>query len=157
MNKIDTRLKCYGGSDAECKDSEYIPNMAREIIEEDRIETFLGRDMPYFANSLVKQMDEGKKELKCTFNGVDFEVTPGMSVEDILECYNKRSEEQQKAFSESPEGIQAIKKMEEYEEQVKKNQEETNQLVENLSSLDFSDSESVLEWVTAFLKARGTS
>jgi hypothetical protein len=90
---------------------------------------------------------EEKVKLNCTFNEIDFVVSPDTLIDDIVEKYNKIIEKKTEAYKNSNEGITAIK---EYKEKIEDMQEKTDKLIENLSSLDFSDYESVLEWLSAF-------
>jgi len=117
-----------------------------------KIEGTPGQDIADFAQQLINSAKQNNNEVTGTFNGIDLVVSSDsdLSVDDVVQSFHQESKKRAEEYRKSPEGIQAEKEAEEGKQNM---QEKANQLVTGLDSLDFSNYESVLEWICDFQEA----
>jgi hypothetical protein len=123
-----------------------------ESKQPQKIEGTPGQHIYNFAQQLIDTAKKRNEEVVGTFNGIDLVVSPesDLSADDLVQSFHEESEKRAEAYRKSPEGIKAAKEAEERKHNM---QEKANQLIESLGSLDFSDYESVLEWMCNFQEA----
>lgn len=123
-----------------------------ESKQPQKIEGTPGQHISNFAQQLIDTAKERNEEVVGTFNGIDLIVNPesGYTADDLEQSFHEESEKRAEAYRKSPEGIKATKEAEERKQNM---QEKANQLVESLGNLDFSDYESVLDWICDFQEA----
>lgn len=117
-----------------------------------KIEGTPGQHINSFAKQLINEAQKSNTIVTGTFNGIDLVVDPksNLSVDEIVATFTSEMSKKAEAYKNSPEGISANKEAEERKQNM---QEKSNQLVEELNTLDFLDFESVLEWICNFQEA----
>lgn len=102
-------------------------------------------------NKTVEQIitlaKETKKNVIAKFNGIELMANQESTADDIINDFLKKSDKATEIYDKSPEGQSAARESEESKE---KAQMKADALVEQLSSLDFTNQELVLDWVCEF-------
>ena len=104
----------------------------------------LGQPIDKAVNNMISMAIQHDIAVRATFNDIHLEVTPNSTTSEICHYFCKKQEER----------LSEYQKTEEYQRQLRYNerqkrtkQYETDQLMEELSQLDFSSMRDVLQWI----------
>jgi len=117
-----------------------------------KIEALAGQHITGFAQQLIDMAKARNKKVVGSFDDIDLVVDPesNVSVDDLVQHFRKEQKERDEQYERSPEGIKLAK---EREERTQEKQEKASQLIEKLKGINFSDYETVLEWLCNFQEA----
>ena len=117
--------------------------------ENQKIEWTIGQHINDFAHKLVNLANKDWKQVIGTFNGIDLVVNPDSTVNDILQYFKQESKKIAEEYRKSPEGIKAAQESEQKRQNMQK---KVDQLIEELDNFNFSNYESILDWICNFQK-----
>jgi hypothetical protein len=118
--------------------------------ESQKIEGSIGQHINSFAQQLINEAQKRNGVVIGTFNDVDLVVDSNLSVDKIVATFEQEMNRKAEEYRNSPEGIKSAQESEMRKQNM---QEKATQLVEDLNTLNFSDYESVLEWICNFQEA----
>lgn len=111
------------------------------------IEAKPGENLDDYAIRLILAASERNGVVQGEFSGVPFEVTSEMTIKSVRDSYAEGGKKQDEVFRASPE---AKKRAEEQRQRAEEAKRSIEALLKQLDTLEFSDLESVIDWIAAF-------
>lgn len=110
-----------------------------------------GTSIESAAKEMVKIANETLEKVTADFNGIKIVVNPGYVPQGVVDFYHKECNRRAEEYSNSPEGKRAAAEAEELKQ---KAQQQMDEAMLELDSLDFSNFNVVINWLD---KVRGPS